>query len=123
MKRELRLHQRLRDSSPIILIIDDEEISRYVLRNLLRASNFRVIEANGGENGLQVAESRRPAAIFLDLIMNGMQGEETLQQLKANPATASIPVIIHTSRDLTDGEREQLLQNAVAIVSKTQCVA
>lgn len=108
----------LRDASPIVLIIDDEEISRYVLRNLLRASNFRVIEANGGVNGLQVAESRRPAAIFLDLIMNGMQGEETLQKLKANPATASIPVIIHTSRTLTDGEREQLLKDAVAIVSK-----
>jgi signal transduction histidine kinase/CheY-like chemotaxis protein len=109
----------LRDSSPIILIIDDEEISRYVLRNLLRASNFRVIEANGGVNGLQVAESRRPAAIFLDLIMNGMQGEETLQRLKANPATASIPVIVHTSRVLTDVERAKLLQHAIAIVSKT----
>jgi signal transduction histidine kinase/CheY-like chemotaxis protein len=109
----------LRDSSPIVLIIDDEEISRYVLRNLLRASNFRVIEANGGENGLQVAESRRPAAIFLDLIMNGMHGEETLQRLKANPATTSIPVIVHTSRVLTDEERSKLLQHAVAIVSKT----
>jgi CheY-like chemotaxis protein len=59
----------LRDVSPIVLIIDDEEIFRHVLRNLLRASNFRVIEANGGANGLQAAESRRPAAIFLDLIM------------------------------------------------------
>jgi signal transduction histidine kinase/CheY-like chemotaxis protein len=108
----------LRDASPIILIIDDEEISRYVLRNLLRASNFRVIEANGGVNGLQIAESRRPAAIFLDLIMNGMQGEETLQKLKENSSTASIPVIIHTSRILTDAERENLLRSAIAIVSK-----
>ena len=108
----------LRDASPVVLIIDDEEISRYVLRNLLRASNFRVIEANGGANGIQLAEARRPAAIFLDLIMSGMQGEETLQRLKANPATASIPVIVHTSRVLTEAERETLLRHAVAIVSK-----
>ena len=109
----------LRDTSPTVLIIDDEEISRYVLRNLLRALNLRVIEANGGANGLQIAESRRPSAIFLDLIMQGMQGEETLARLKANPATASVPVIIHTSKTLTDEEREGLLKKAIAIVSKT----
>ncbi|ABF41413.1 histidine kinase [Candidatus Koribacter versatilis Ellin345] len=108
----------LREASPLVLIIDDEEISRYVLRNLLRASNFRVMEATGGESGLQLAESRRPAAIFLDLIMPGMLGEETLQQLKANPTTAPIPVIIHTSKALDDDERERLLMNAVAIISK-----
>jgi signal transduction histidine kinase len=108
----------LRDASPLILIIDDEEISRYVLRNLLRASNLRVVEANGGENGVQLAEARHPAAIFLDLIMKGMQGEETLAALKASPATESIPVIVHTSKLLTEDERQRLLQRAVAIVSK-----
>jgi CheY-like chemotaxis protein len=77
-----------------------------------------VVEANGGPNGLQIAESRHPSAIFLDLIMDGMQGEETLDRLKANPVTASIPVIIHTSKTLSDGERQKLLRNAVAIVSK-----
>ncbi len=109
----------LRESSPTVLIIDDEEISRYVLRNLLRASNLRVVEANGGANGIQIAESRRPSAIFLDLIMDGMQGEETLALLKQNPATASIPVIIHTSKALSAGEREELLLHAIAIVSKS----
>ncbi len=108
----------LRDASPIVLIIDDEEISRYVLRNLLRASNLRVVEANGGANGLQIAETRRPAAIFLDLIMQDMQGEETLGRLKDNPATASIPVIIHTSKTLTEHEQGRLLKKAVAVVSK-----
>ncbi len=108
----------LLDPSQLVLIIDDEEISRYVLRNLLRASNLRVIEANSGETGLQIAEARRPAVIFLDLIMKGIQGEETLSRLKANPATASIPVILHTSKQLGDDERERLLRGAVAIVSK-----
>ncbi|HEY3928099.1 MAG TPA: ATP-binding protein [Candidatus Koribacter sp.] len=107
-----------RESTPVLLVIDDEEISRYVLRNLLRALAFRVLEANGAAVGLQLAETRRPAAIFLDLIMNGMQGEEALERLKANPATVSIPVIIHTSRVLSAAEKEQLLRRAVAIVPK-----
>ena len=108
----------LREQTPQVLIIDDEEISRYVLRNLLRASNFRVLEANGGLNGLQIAGERHPAVIFLDLIMTGMQGDETLERLKGNPETASIPVIVHTSKSLTDDERARLLRHAVAIVSK-----
>ena len=108
----------LREHTPQVLIIDDEEISRYVLRNLLRASNFRVLEANGGANGLEVAKERHPSAIFLDLIMNGMQGEETLHRLKENPETTSIPVIIHTSKPLSDAERANLLQHAIAIVPK-----
>ena len=108
----------VREASPQILVIDDEEISRYVLRNLLRASNFRVMEASSGETGIQVAETRRPSAIFLDLIMNGMQGDETLARLKANPVTAGIPVIIHTSKVLEEDERQHLLREAVAIVAK-----
>lgn len=108
----------LRDASPQILIIDDEEISRYVLRNLLRASNFRVIEANSGETGLAAAETRHPAVIFLDLIMNDMRGEETLKRLKSNPITADIPVIIHTSKHLSPAEREELSRDAIAILSK-----
>jgi signal transduction histidine kinase len=75
----------LRDVSPIVLIIDDEEIFRYVLRNLLRASNFRVIEANGGANGLQAAESRRPAAIFLDLIMKECRAKRRCKSLSQIP--------------------------------------
>lgn len=108
----------LRNATPIVLVIDDEDISRYVLRNLLRTSNLRVIEASSGPSGVQTAETQHPSAIFLDLIMNGMQGEETLERLKANPATASIPVIIHTSKTLNDAERAQLLRHAVAVVSK-----
>lgn len=108
----------LREHTPQVLIIDDEEISRYVLRNLLRASNFRVLEANGGMNGLQIAGERHPSVIFLDLTMTGMQGEETLERLKSNPETSSIPVIIHTSKALNDAERSRLLERAVAIVSK-----
>jgi signal transduction histidine kinase/CheY-like chemotaxis protein len=108
----------LRENTPQVLIIDDEEISRYVLRNLLRASNFRVLEANGGANGIQIAAERHPSVIFLDLIMNGMQGDETLHKLKENPATASIPVIIHTSKVLMEAERARLLQQAIAIVPK-----
>jgi signal transduction histidine kinase/ActR/RegA family two-component response regulator len=108
----------LRNATPIVLVIDDEDISRGPVRNLLRTSNLRVIEASSGPSGVQTAETQHPSAIFLDLIMNGMQGEETLERLKANPATASIPVIIHTSKTLNDAERAQLLRHAVAVVSK-----
>lgn len=101
-----------------VLIIDDDEVSRYLLKNLLSGGDYDLLEAAGGSQGIERARQERPQAIFLDLVMPGMSGYEVLYQLKADPSTRAIPVIITTSKALDQNERDQLMQVCAAIISK-----
>jgi CheY-like chemotaxis protein len=100
-----------------VLLIDDEEVSRYLLRQLLPES-CSVIEANTGARGIESARSNSPEIIFLDLNMPEMTGFEVLRQLKGDPATRFIPIVIVTSQRLTEQDRQLLIPQTVAIISK-----
>ena len=81
------------DSASTILIVDDSTDNLTVLGELLR-SHYRVRAANSGERALKAAHSPpRPDLILLDVMMPVMDGHAVLRQLKAEPATADIPVI------------------------------
>lgn len=101
-----------------ILIIDDEEVSRYLIRNYLAELKYTLIEASSGEEGLHRALEERPHVIFLDLIMPEMDGFEVLDQLKRNPLTRDIPVIVITSKVITEEDRKRLENRALTILSK-----
>jgi signal transduction histidine kinase/CheY-like chemotaxis protein len=101
-----------------LLIIDDEEADRYVLRSVLRELPFGVAEANSGEEGLRLAREAHPDAIILDLVMPGLTGFEVLERLKEDPVTADIPVIVVTSKMLDVADHRQLASRAAAILSK-----
>ncbi|GET36302.1 ATP-binding protein [Microseira wollei] len=101
-----------------ILIIDDEEVSRYTIKSWLADIRCTAIEAADGYEGLYRARTEQPQAILLDLLMPGLTGFTVLEQLKSDPATSAIPVIIVTSKRLEAQEYEQLAARAVAIVSK-----
>jgi len=101
-----------------LLIIDDEEIARYILKGLLAGTPYVVIEAATGEEGLAKALSEKPDVITLDLIMPGMSGFRVLTRLKADPRTENIPVIIVTSKQMEDQERKELSKSALEILSK-----
>lgn len=100
-----------------ILIIDDNDRDRYLLKRLLRDSNVLVTEATNGGEGLAKARQELPKLIFLDLAMPEMSGYEVLDQLKADPRTSSIAVIISTSMRLEQADRDRL-GRAAAILSK-----
>jgi signal transduction histidine kinase/CheY-like chemotaxis protein len=100
-----------------ILIVDDDEISRYLLRGVLGGSGYRLLEARGGSEGLRIARDCRPDLIILDLSMPDLSGFEVLDMLKRDPETQRIPVVIYTSQRLESQERERL-QAAVDIVPK-----
>jgi signal transduction histidine kinase/CheY-like chemotaxis protein len=101
-----------------ILLIDDDEISRYLMRRLLDDLPCVVSEATSGRAGVQRARQEPPDAILLDLAMPDVSGEEVLEQLRADNATARIPVVIVTSKVLEDAERRRLSELAIAIVDK-----
>ena len=90
-----------------VLIVDDDEVSRYLLRGLLADTRFAVLEATDGAEGLRLAAQEQPRAVFLDLDMPGLSGFEVLEALRSQDDTRDIPVIIHTSKVLEDDERER----------------
>ncbi len=102
-----------------VLIIDDEEISRYLLKGLLKSHSIKVTEAINGSEGVLKAILEQPQVIFLDLVMPELSGFEVLEQLKVNLTTKHIPIIIHTSKQLEPEERDRLINaKVVAILSK-----
>jgi signal transduction histidine kinase/CheY-like chemotaxis protein len=101
-----------------ILIIDDDERDRYLLKQHLRESDIVIQEVSDGAEGIREAAKERPNAIILDLTMPGMSGFEVLDALKTAAATKDIPVVICTSRILTEQERLQLEGKTVAILTK-----
>ncbi|HEX2569574.1 MAG TPA: response regulator [Polyangia bacterium] len=101
-----------------VLVIDDDEVSRYLVRRLLAGTSYQVIEATSGADGVRVARLERPGVILLDFVMPGMSAFEVLDELKAHPGTRGIPVIIHTSKDLGEQERQRLAAETAAILNK-----
>jgi CheY-like chemotaxis protein len=102
---------------PLVLVIDDQEADRYILRHYLEDFRCSIVEATGGEDGLKLARQLKPALILLDLNMPKIDGFEVLAQLKANPDTASLPVVIVTSHVLAP-EQTTTLAHARAVLLK-----
>jgi CheY-like chemotaxis protein len=100
-----------------VLVIDDDEVSRYLIRGMVSKTRLHAIEAESGEEGLRKAVEEKPDLILLDIIMPDILGFEVLQRLKSNAETSAIPVIIYTSKTLSEVERDQLSQ-ASAILPK-----
>jgi CheY-like chemotaxis protein/two-component sensor histidine kinase len=101
-----------------VLIIDDEEVARYILKGILADTKYTVFEASGGRAGLEIAEQEMPDVVFLDLLMPEMDGFETLARLKASAKTQDIPVIILTAKVLDEEERRALNKKTIATISK-----
>lgn len=100
------------DSRPTLLLVDDEPTNLQVLRHVLQA-DYRLLFARDGDKAVQLAVQELPDLILLDVMMAGMSGYEVCAALKAQPATAHIPVIFVTA--LGDSEDETLGFEAGAV--------
>ena len=101
-----------------VLVVDDQDAARYIVRQFLRDPAYSIIEARSGAEGIDRARDANPDVILLDLSLGDMNGREVLQRLKSDPATARPPVIIITSSRLQQSERDELALSAASIVSK-----
>lgn len=79
-----------------ILIVEDNSDSRDILRFVLKATGYEVIEAATGLEGIQKAQDEMPDLIIMDLGLPGMDGIQTTRSLKQEPRTAAIPVVAYT---------------------------
>ena len=102
-----------------ILVIDDEEGILSLVRAILEApAGWRVLTARSGKEGLACAAAERPDAILLDMMMSDLDGPATLQQLRANPATRSIPVILLTAKVQSADRHRFASLDAQGVISK-----
>ena len=102
-----------------ILIVDDEDDVREVAQlSLGRIGGFDVVQADGGRAALALAAEHAPDVILLDVMMPEMDGPSTLKALRADPATASIPIVFLTAKAMS-GELARLRQlGAAGVITK-----
>jgi signal transduction histidine kinase/response regulator RpfG family c-di-GMP phosphodiesterase len=101
-----------------VLVIDDDEKARYLIRKLLTGTPYRLTEAENGHDGVRLAQESRPHVILLDFLLEEMTAFDVLDELKADPRTRQIPVIVVTSHVLDPRDRSRLLAETEAILSK-----
>ncbi len=101
-----------------VLIVDDDEPTREMLRRLLVKEGWTVREAHNGSEGLAAARRGRPALMLLDVMMPGMDGLEVLAELRQDENLRDLPVIVITSKDLTLDERAWLEGQAGGLFQK-----
>ena len=86
------------DRIPTVLIADDERVNLMKLGAVLEKEGFHVLKATNGVEARQIARDARPDLILLDVMMPGMDGPTTFRELRKNPATAKIPVLLLTAK-------------------------
>ena len=101
-----------------VLVVDDDALTREILATILDLEEFDVDLAEDGEQALAAIASAVPDVVVLDVMMPGIDGFEVLRRLRADEATASLPVILLTARDTADDRREGEEAGADAYLTK-----
>jgi two-component system, cell cycle response regulator DivK len=85
----------------LILLVEDNDKNRKLVRDVLTVKGYRLVEAENGEDGVRLAQEHHPALILMDIQLPGINGIEALRQLRADAATAGIPVMAVTASAMT----------------------
>jgi two-component system cell cycle response regulator DivK len=101
-----------------ILVVEDHEDNRRIMRDLLTSSGYEVIEAVTGEEGVTAAETYRPDLILMDVQLPGMDGYEATRRIKANHDLQKVPIIVVTSYALSGDDVKAFEAGCDAYVMK-----
>ena len=93
-----------------VLVVEDNPLNLKLVRDVLGHAGFEVLEARTGEDGVARARADQPAVILMDLQLPGLDGTQALRLIKADPATAAIPVVALTAFAMAE-DRERALSN------------
>ena len=105
-------------ANELILIIEDNEKNRKLVRDVLQVKGYKTIESETAEEGLKLALEKSPALVLMDIQLPGMDGITALKQLRANPQTKSIPVIAITASAMTNNRQAMLAEGFDGYQSK-----
>jgi two-component system, cell cycle response regulator DivK len=91
-----------------VLVVEDNERNMKLVRDVLRAAGYRILEATTGRQAIELAGEHRPGLALMDIQLPDMDGVETLDRLRADERTASIPVLALTAQAM-EGDPERFL--------------
>jgi two-component system cell cycle response regulator DivK len=92
-----------------VLVVEDNEKSMKLFRDVLRATGHDTLEAGSGEHAVELALAYRPALVLMDMQLPGIDGVEALSRLRGDERTAAIPVLALTAQAM-EGDRERFLE-------------
>ena len=101
-----------------ILYVEDNEVNRRLVQDLLSATTYRLLEAVDGESGMAMARKEHPDLILMDVQLPKVSGIEATRTLRGEPATAKTPIIAITSFALAGDEEKALQAGATAYMAK-----
>ena len=102
----------------LILVVEDNDKNRKLVRDVLTVKGYRLAEAETGEDGVRLAREQGPDLVLMDIQLPGINGIEALRQLRADPATAAIPVVAVTASAMTQDRQKILAAGFDAYQSK-----
>jgi len=105
-------------SGKSVLYVEDNELNRKIVRDLLRRTRYRLLEAPDGEAGVAMAREQRPDLILMDEQQPKMTGIDAIKALRNEPETAGTPIIAVTSFALTGSEQKAIEAGATAYMAK-----
>jgi two-component system cell cycle response regulator DivK len=105
-------------SAKTILYVEDNELNRKIVRDLLRRTSYRLVEAVDGEAGIAMALEQRPDLILMDIQLPKVSGIEAMRTLRDAPATADTPIIAITSFALSGDQQKAKEAGASAYLAK-----
>jgi two-component system cell cycle response regulator DivK len=101
-----------------ILVVEDQDDNRRIIRDLLTSVGYELIEATDGGAGVRMAESERPDLILMDIQLPVLDGHEATRRIKAKPELRDIPIIVVTSYALSGDEAKAAAAGADGYVAK-----
>jgi two-component system cell cycle response regulator DivK len=101
-----------------ILVVEDQEENRQILRDLFSTAGHEIIEVEDGVTAIAAAEQHRPDLILMDIQLPIMDGYESTRRIKANPELRAIPIVVVTSYALSGDEQKALACGADSYVAK-----
>ncbi len=105
-------------ANELILIIEDNEKNRKLVRDVLQVKGYKTIESETAEDGLKLALEKSPALVLMDIQLPGMDGITALKELRADSQTKSIPVIAITASAMTNNRQAMLAEGFDGYQSK-----
>jgi two-component system cell cycle response regulator DivK len=101
-----------------ILVVEDQEDNRQILRDLLGNAGYELVEAADGEQALAACAKQRPDLILMDIQLPVMDGYETTRRIRTDPESKAIPIIAVTSYALAGDEAKALAAGCNAYITK-----
>ena len=108
------------DGRRTVVVIDDDPLDLDLVEALLAPEGYTVVRAASGEEGVRLVRHENPLVVLLDLRMPDMDGFEVAERLRADPATAGVPIIVLTHLEMTRAERDRLAGRVSRLAQKGQ---